>query len=88
MIDGRKLRAFREKRGITQDQVAKELGITKQTISQTEWTVNVGLPVAERYLNAILAVMGRRDRVTLEVTISVPMGRLGDVLDDLQEVIA
>jgi DNA-binding XRE family transcriptional regulator len=87
MIDGRKLRAFRLARAATGSDVARELGVTKQTIRSRERSANVGLKAAEAYLNAVLKLSGRRERVTIEIAVSVPMGST-DLYADLVEAIS
>jgi DNA-binding XRE family transcriptional regulator len=88
MIDGKKLRAFREKRGVTQAQLAKELGITKQSITAKERGGN-GPDAAEAYLNACLKLSGRRETVRLNIALDYPMGGMRtDLLPDLLEVIS
>lgn len=52
MIAGQKLRAFREKRDVTQAAVARELGLTRNAVADMEGRT-VGLQPAENYLNAV-----------------------------------
>lgn len=82
VIDGKKLRKLREGRGITQAQIAAELSVSKQTISQTERTPNVGVEAAERYLNAVETIvcrlLGREDEATpIRIETRVVLGHGG-----------
>jgi transcriptional regulator with XRE-family HTH domain len=87
MIDGRKLRAFREKRGVTQAAVARELGIKKQSLTTKERRPN-GPEAAEAYLNAVLKLIGRRERVFFTLGVSVPMGGMHtDLYEELQGMV-
>lgn len=89
MIDGRKLRTFREKRGVTQAQVAKASGISKQAVGQAERTTQVGIDPAERYLNAVLAAADVRAkvRILLDVDVAGPDGDRA-LVAELREIVA
>lgn len=59
MIDGGKLRAFREARNVTQAAVAEKLGISRSAVADMEGRT-VGIEAAERYLNAAAEVYAER----------------------------
>jgi len=86
MIAGQKLRAFREKRGITQAQLAKELGVSKQAMTSKEKGDN-GPEAAEAYLNGVLALAGEPARVTVGIKISAPSGTSA-FYRELQEIVS
>jgi transcriptional regulator with XRE-family HTH domain len=60
MIEGQKLRARRQAAGVTQAQIADVLGLSKQSVSESERRI-VGVEVAQEYLNAVETVVGQRN---------------------------
>lgn len=88
MIDGRKLRAFREKRGVTQEMVGIRVGKSKQTVSQMERTPSVSLPIAERYLNAVeseSAAIAGREPVPVKLYVRAIFGDGGSEPADMAD---
>lgn len=98
MIDGPKLRAFRARRDVSQEQVAIELQRSKARVSQME-RKTATLEGAERYLNAIERICARRlELVPTIVTLRVvadadgpgswPSRTLAEFLAELQDIVS
>ena len=83
MTLGERIAYYRGKLGLSQGELAEQLGVSRQAVSK--WETDAGLPDLERLIAAEREKLSEADRAQMEVVLradkDAPMADLADVMD-------